>query len=59
MYEANPMAYLIEQAGGYASDGKQSILTIRPSKIHQRTPLFVGNKKEVEKVEKQYKSIKE
>jgi fructose-1,6-bisphosphatase I len=51
MYEGIPFAYLAEQAGGYASDGKQSILEIVPTSVHQRTPLFVGNKEEVKKLE--------
>ncbi|NMC53594.1 MAG: class 1 fructose-bisphosphatase [Chloroflexi bacterium] len=42
-YEAIPLAYIAEQAGGYASDGCQAILDIRPQQLHQRTPLFVGS----------------
>jgi fructose-1,6-bisphosphatase I len=47
MYEANPMAFLAEQAGGAATDGRQRILDIQPTSLHQRTPLVVGSKKEV------------
>jgi fructose-1,6-bisphosphatase I len=43
MYEANPMAFLVEQAGGRASDGHQRILDIEPTSLHQRTPLFIGS----------------
>jgi len=43
-YEANPMAFIIEQAGGFASDGTQRILDIIPRELHQRTPLFMGPK---------------
>ncbi len=43
MYEANPMAMIIEQAGGKATDGFQDILEIEPTDIHQRVPLFVGS----------------
>jgi len=50
MYEANPMALLIEQAGGQATDGRQRILDITPTEVHQRTPLFVGNTSEVTRV---------
>lgn len=50
MYEGIPFAYLAEQAGGGASDGKQNILAIVPTQIHQRTPLFVGNQQLVEKL---------
>lgn len=49
MYEANPMAFICEQAGGLASDGKQRILDIEPSELHQRTPLYIGSKTLVEK----------
>jgi fructose-1,6-bisphosphatase I len=51
LYEAAPLAFLAEQAGGYASNGRMSILDIQPETLHQRTPLFVGNKFLVEKVE--------
>lgn len=43
MYECNPMAFLIEQAGGIATDGHRRILDIHPTDIHQRTPLFIGS----------------
>jgi fructose-1,6-bisphosphatase I len=51
LYEASPLAFIAEQAGGYASDGRQRILDIRPASLHQRTPLFIGNRDLVEKVE--------
>jgi len=51
LYEAAPLAFLAEQAGGYGSDGSQSLLEIQPSKIHQRVPVFVGNRFLVEKAE--------
>lgn len=51
LYEAAPLAFLAEQAGGAASDGRQPILDIMPTKLHQRTPLFVGNKPLVELAE--------
>lgn len=44
LYEAAPLAFLAEQAGGAASDGIQPILDIQPSGLHQRTPLFIGSK---------------
>ncbi|MCP4250820.1 MAG: class 1 fructose-bisphosphatase [bacterium] len=50
MYEANPMAFLAEQAGGAASDGTQRILEKQPSALHQRTPLIIGSKAEVDRV---------
>ncbi|AWL06142.1 class 1 fructose-bisphosphatase [Massilia oculi] len=48
MYEANPMAMIVEQAGGAATDGKGRILDIPPTKLHQRVPVFLGSKEEVE-----------
>src|SRR6185295_11551895 len=48
LYEANPMAYLAEQAGGIATDGTGRILDIVPESLHQRTPLLVGGKEEME-----------
>jgi fructose-1,6-bisphosphatase I len=50
MYEANPMAMIVEQAGGAATDGKQRILDIVPHKLHQRVPVFLGSKAEVDVV---------
>ncbi|SHK14220.1 class 1 fructose-bisphosphatase [Rhodothermus profundi] len=51
MYEANPMAFIVEQAGGRASDGHRRILDIVPEKLHQRTPLFIGSEELVRTVE--------
>ena len=50
MYEANPMAFIIEQAGGAATDGQQRILAIQPTALHQRVAVFLGSKNEVERV---------
>ena len=50
MYEANPMALLIEQAGGAASTGLQRILEIKPGKLHQRVPVILGSKNEVDRI---------
>ncbi len=50
-YEAAPLAFLAQHAGGYASDGAQNILEIQPTSLHQRTPLFIGNRALVEKAE--------
>ncbi|MDB5935650.1 MAG: class 1 fructose-bisphosphatase [Massilia sp.] len=47
MYEANPMAMIVEQAGGAATDGSGRILDIAPHKLHQRVPVFLGSKHEV------------
>jgi fructose-1,6-bisphosphatase I len=51
LYEAVPMAYLIEEAGGYASTGTGPILEVEPETLHQRTPVYMGNRDLVEKVE--------
>ena len=50
MYEANPMAMIVEQAGGAATNGLTRILDIQPEKLHQRVPVFLGSKNEVELV---------
>ncbi|EIC84643.1 class 1 fructose-bisphosphatase [Serratia sp. M24T3] len=52
LYECNPMAFLAEQAGGKASDGKNRILDIVPQKLHERAPFFVGNTNMVEDAER-------
>jgi fructose-1,6-bisphosphatase I len=51
LYETAPLAFLVEQAGGKASNGKQRLLDIVPTKLHQRTPLVIGSKEDVELVE--------
>ena len=51
MYEANPMAFLVEEAGGRASDGTQRILDLQPESLHQRTPLFIGSAPLIEAAE--------
>ena len=48
MYEANPMSMLVEQAGGAATNGRMRILDIAPDQLHQRVPVFLGSKNEVE-----------
>ena len=50
MYEANPMAWLVEQADGAATDGKQRILDVPVTKLHQRVPVFLGSRNEVDRV---------
>jgi fructose-1,6-bisphosphatase I len=51
MYENKPLGYIVEQAGGAASDGTQRILDIQPTSLHQRSPLFIGSREEVRLVE--------
>lgn len=48
MVEANPLAMVVKEAGGYASDGHGPILEIKPNELHQRTPLYIGSKQDVE-----------
>ena len=55
MYEANPMSFLIEQAGGKATNGYQNILDLQPEKLHQRVAVFLGSAEEVERVTSYHK----
>ena len=52
MYEANPLAFIAEQAGGAATSGTQRIMEIQPTQIHQRTPLVIGGKRELDEFRK-------
>lgn len=54
MYECNPFAFIAEVAGGKATNGKQRILDIEPTELHQRTPLFIGSMKMMEELESHY-----
>ena len=47
LYEANPLSFIVEQAGGSAVDGHQRIMDIAPAELHQRTPLYIGSKNDV------------
>ncbi|MFI5145134.1 MAG: hypothetical protein ACHQJ4_06010, partial [Ignavibacteria bacterium] len=51
LYEANPLAFIVEQAGGRATNGKCRIMEIEPQDLHQRTPLFIGSEEDVLEVE--------
>lgn len=51
LYECNPMAFIVEQAGGKASDGYQRVMDIMPTELHERSAIFCGSKKMVEKAE--------
>src|SRR3954463_4158441 len=48
LYEANPLAFICEQAGGAAIDGKMRVLDVQPTELHQRVPLFIGSKNDVD-----------
>jgi fructose-1,6-bisphosphatase I len=50
MYEANPMSWLIEQAGGASTNGRERILDIQPKQLHERVSVILGSKNEVERV---------
>ena len=58
MYEANPMSWLVEQAGGAATNGEQRILDIQPTQLHQRVSVFLGSKNEVDHVTDLHRSNK-
>lgn len=51
MYEANPLAFIVEQAGGKATTGEQRIMEVQPNKLHQRIPLYIGSRKMVDTAE--------
>jgi fructose-1,6-bisphosphatase I len=52
LYECNPLAFIIEQAGGKATDGFQRILDLQPQALHQRVPFFIGSTSMVEDAER-------
>ena len=56
LYESIPMSYVVEKAGGASSNGEKSILAIQPRAIHERTPVFLGYKEEIAKIEELYKT---
>ena len=51
MFESNALAFVIEQAGGKATNGEINILDIQPTSIHQTSPLYIGSKFMVDKIE--------
>ena len=57
MYEANPMSFIVEQAGGAATDGHQPILDLQPKGLHQRVAVILGSKNEVERVISYHRQI--
>jgi fructose-1,6-bisphosphatase I len=56
MYEANPIAFLVQQAGGDSSTGQEQILDIQPRELHQRVPLILGAKQEVQRLKEYHQS---
>ncbi|MDH4285484.1 MAG: class 1 fructose-bisphosphatase [Gallionellaceae bacterium] len=57
MYEANPMSFIVEQAGGMASTGYERIMDIKPSELHQRVPVILGSRNEVERIVSYHKGV--
>ena len=57
LYELNPMSWLIEQAGGASSTGRERVLTLAPTDIHQRAPIIIGSKNEVERIKSYYQAF--
>jgi fructose-1,6-bisphosphatase I len=51
LFESAPIAYVVDAAGGDSTDGERSLLEVEPTEIHQRTPTFVGNESEIERLE--------
>ena len=56
LYEASPFAFILEVAGGKATNGMERILNIKPNSVHERTPLFIGSKHMMEELETYLKS---
>jgi len=50
LYEANPMSFIVEQAGGVSSTGRERIMEVKPNGLHQRVPVILGSKNEVDRV---------
>jgi len=50
LYEANPMSFIVEQAGGLASTGRERIMEVEPTELHQRVPVIMGSRNEVERI---------
>ena len=51
LYECNPFAFIVELAGGIATNGRERILDVQPTELHQRTPMFIGSKLMMEELE--------
>ncbi len=56
MYEANPMSFIVEQAGGAATDGRNRLMEVKPEGLHQRIAVILGSKNEVERVTAYHKA---
>ena len=58
MYEANPMSFIVEQAGGAATNGRKRILDVQPKSLHERIAVFLGSRNEVERVTRYHQEEK-
>ncbi|WP_167474941.1 class 1 fructose-bisphosphatase [Nocardia arthritidis] len=59
LYGANPIAFIVEQAGGAATTGHERVLEVRPDRVHQRVPLIFGSRNEVERIERYHREPEE
>ena len=57
MYEANPMSFVVEQAGGASSTGRERIMDVQPDELHQRVPVVLGSSNEVARVDSYYQEF--
>jgi fructose-1,6-bisphosphatase I len=57
LYEANPMGFVVEQAGGMVSNGRQRIMDIQPTKLHERVSVILGSKNEVQRVHDYHQDV--
>ena len=57
LYEGAPMSFILEQAGGKSTTGKQRVMDIQPKEVHQRIPVFLGSPKDIEEIEKIYEDV--
>jgi fructose-1,6-bisphosphatase len=55
LYECNPVAFIVEQAGGLASTGRERVMELRPSGLHERVPMIFGSRYEVERIERYHR----
>jgi fructose-1,6-bisphosphatase len=55
MYECNPISFIVEQAGGVASTGRERVMELQPASLHQRAPLILGSRNEVERIERYHR----
>ena len=57
LYEANPMSFIVEQAGGLSTTGTERILSIQPTELHQRVPVIMGSQNEVERIVRYHQAV--